>query len=61
MVKTWDDGPATVVETCPVCGSFEVRVAEPDWFVLELDRADIVRRSDAAIEFTCRDCGAHWL
>jgi predicted RNA-binding Zn-ribbon protein involved in translation (DUF1610 family) len=60
MVKTRDDAPVTVVEKCPVCGSFEVRVAEPDWFVPDLGRADDVRRAEASIEFLCRDCGQHW-
>jgi len=63
MVKIWDD--TTTVETCPVCDSLEVRVVEPDWFVLELgadlaQRADLVRRAEAGIEFHCRDCGWNW-
>ncbi|HET6303040.1 hypothetical protein [Microbacterium sp.] len=62
MTRTWNDGPPTPVrdaEVCPVCASTDVRVVDQGWFVLELERGDEVR-SDGAVEFSCRDCGAHW-
>ena len=49
-------------EACPVCASTEVTDVERDWFVLELERGDEVRREagDVAVEFACRACGSHW-
>jgi len=49
-------------EICPVCESVDVSDIEQDWFVLELDRGDEVRRDagDVEVEFACRACGSHW-
>ncbi|MCR2762317.1 hypothetical protein NQ152_02215 [Microbacterium sp. zg.B48] len=64
MTRTWDDtGVATqLTETCPVCESTRVREREHDWFVLELERGDEVRResSDVDVEFSCAACGSRW-
>ncbi|WP_243073561.1 hypothetical protein [Microbacterium sp. SS28] len=60
MVRTWESG-IVAVETCPVCASLQVRTVEPDWFVLELERADELRRAEEfAVEFACRECGSVW-
>ncbi|MCP2637800.1 hypothetical protein K0817_014695 [Microbacterium sp. HD4P20] len=62
MGRGWDDATLTLaIDVCPVCASSDVRIAE-EWFVLEFDRGDEVRRgdADAAPEFGCRDCGANW-
>ena len=63
MTRTWDDSAARVaVEMCPVCESTEVGAAEPDWFVLELDRGDEVRLAggDVEVAFACGACGSRW-
>ncbi|MFH8249688.1 hypothetical protein ACH3VR_04885 [Microbacterium sp. B2969] len=60
MVRTWDDGPAVAVEVCPVCASLRVQTVEPDWFTVELERGDELRRQVFEIEFSCRDCGSVW-
>lgn len=60
MVRTWDEG-VVAVEVCPVCSSLQVRVVEPDWFVIELERAGELRAEPVfEVEFRCRDCGSHW-
>ena len=63
MVRTWDDG-AVAVEVCPVCSSLQVRVVEPEWFLVELERGrelELRGRDDRFhVEFACRDCGSHW-
>jgi len=60
MTRTKHAAPAgSSIEVCPVCASPDVRVREPEWFVLELDRADELR-GDVLVEFSCRDCGAAW-
>ena len=45
-----------------MCESTTVSELERDWFVLELDRGDEVRREtgDVEVEFACRACGSHW-
>jgi len=64
MTRTWDDGAVAlrVAEACPVCESTAVSELERDWFVLELDRGDEVRREtgDVDVEFACRACGSRW-
>jgi len=64
MTRTWDDTGSAVqlAEACPACESAEVSERERDWFVLELDRGDEVRREsgDVDVEFFCRACGLHW-
>jgi hypothetical protein len=51
-------------EKCPECGSFDVKVIEPRWFAIELDRRSEIRSPDPhwveCIEFGCRDCSAVW-
>jgi acetone carboxylase gamma subunit len=51
-------------ESCPECGSLDVRAAEPRWFAVEVDRRSELRSWDSdwveRIEFGCRDCGAAW-
>lgn len=60
MAKTKDAAPARPsIEVCPVCAALDVRVREPDWFVIELDRADQLR-AEVLVEFICRECGAAW-
>ncbi|TDN92385.1 hypothetical protein [Microbacterium sp. BK668] len=61
MVRTWDDG-VVAVEVCPVCSSLQVRVVEPEWFALELERAAELRSGESVfvVEFSCRDCGSRW-
>ena len=63
MGRTWDDAAGVLaIDVCPVCTSESVRIAEQDWFVLELDRRDELRRAGAELapEFACRECGATW-
>ncbi|HYJ50067.1 MAG TPA: hypothetical protein VEX12_09130 [Microbacterium sp.] len=64
MTRTWDDSAVALrsAEICPVCESVDVSDIEQDWFVLELDRGDEVRRDagDVEVEFACRACGSHW-
>jgi predicted RNA-binding Zn-ribbon protein involved in translation (DUF1610 family) len=53
----------TMVETCPGCGSLDVRAAEPRWFSVEFERRDDVAGDEhwvERVEFGCRDCGDHW-
>jgi len=59
MVRTWEDG-TVAVEVCPVCSSLQVRVVEPEWFVVELERAELRASTAFEVEFACRDCGSHW-
>jgi hypothetical protein len=63
MGRTGNDATAVLaIDVCPVCTSSDLRVAEPEWFAVELDRGDELRRldADAAPEFACRDCGEIW-
>lgn len=48
----------TAPEACPVCGAFDVRVADETWFAIALDRADEVR--EPTVSFACRECGSRW-
>lgn len=53
----------TIVEACPVCGSLDVRVAEPRWFRVEVERRAVLTADEdwvQRLEFGCRDCGGHW-
>ena len=60
MSRLQHDAKATTsVETCPVCGSVDVRAVEPGWFLLELDRGAELRDA-VVVEFTCRECGSLW-
>jgi hypothetical protein len=60
MTRTKDAAAARPsIEVCPVCASVDVRVREPEWFVLELDRAAELR-GDVRVEFSCHDCGETW-
>ncbi|WP_442576262.1 hypothetical protein ACSBPH_03720 [Microbacterium sp. F51-2R] len=59
MVRTWEDG-TVAVEVCPICSSLQVRVVEPEWFVVELERAELRAPAVFEVEFACRDCGSHW-
>jgi hypothetical protein len=61
MVRTRDDSTAAVaVEACPVCASLRVETVEPDWFAVELERADELRAHEFEVEFACRECRTHW-
>lgn len=62
MVETREDGTAeaVAVESCPVCASLQVRVREPDWFAVKLERRDELRRHEFEVEFACRECSAVW-
>lgn len=42
-----------------MCASVDVRVREPEWFVIDLDRAAELR-GEVVVEFSCRDCGETW-
>jgi hypothetical protein len=48
-------------ESCPECGSFDVRAVEPRWFAVDVERRSSWD-SDWAdrIEFGCRECGWVW-
>ncbi|QIG40206.1 hypothetical protein G5T42_12530 [Microbacterium sp. 4R-513] len=61
MVRTWDGG-TVAVEVCPICSSLQVRVVEPEWFLVELERSDELRPREPlfVVEFACRDCGSRW-
>lgn len=57
---------ATIVEQCPECSSPDVQVVELGWFAVQLDRRDeladapAAAEDDGVVEFSCRDCAAHW-
>jgi hypothetical protein len=57
--------PAVTAETCPECGSLDVRAFEPRWFAVDVERRRELRGSWDSdwverIEFGCRECGAGW-
>ncbi len=51
-----------VAETCPACGSLDVRVVEPRWFTVEFERRGELDDDGWVdrLEFGCRDCSANW-
>ncbi|MDY0911043.1 hypothetical protein [Microbacterium sp. CFBP9034] len=50
-----------VAETCPECGSLDVRATEPKWFLVEFDRrVDLDDGWVERLEFECRDCHGSW-
>ncbi|GAA1958190.1 hypothetical protein GCM10009776_20630 [Microbacterium deminutum] len=55
---------AVTAETCPECGSLDVRASEPRWFAVDVDRRSDLRSWDSdwveRIEFGCRECGVVW-
>lgn len=53
----------TIVELCPGCGSLDVRVMEPRWFTIEVERRALFGVDEGwveRLEFGCRDCGILW-
>ncbi len=53
----------TIVEMCPGCGSLDVLVAEPRWFVIDVERRAVIGADEGwveRLEFGCRDCGTRW-
>ncbi|UYK41138.1 hypothetical protein [Microbacterium terricola] len=54
---------SVVVEMCPGCGSLDVRVVEPHWFAIDLERRRELGHEQGwvdRLEFGCRDCGLLW-
>lgn len=56
------DSETSLIETCPGCGSVDLRAIEPRWFAIELERRSEVQDDGRVVrvEFGCRDCGLHW-
>ncbi|WP_438352474.1 hypothetical protein [Microbacterium sp. CJ88] len=57
------DSETSLIETCPGCGSVDLRAIEPGWFAIELERRTEMHDDDdrsVRVEFGCRDCGLHW-
>jgi hypothetical protein len=57
-----EEAAVTVVtaESCPQCGSLDVRAVESAWFAVELAREDELRDLDR-FEFVCRECATTWV
>lgn len=54
----------TTVETCPLCGTDDIRVDDAAWFSIEFERRTEVSDDEGevqdAVAFTCRECGVNW-
>jgi len=50
-------------ETCPLCGTDDVRVDDVAWFAVAFERrAELQSDVDVqdAVVFLCRECGVTW-
>lgn len=50
-------------ETCPLCGTDDVRVDDVAWFAVAFERrAELLSDVDVqdALVFLCRECGVTW-
>jgi predicted RNA-binding Zn-ribbon protein involved in translation (DUF1610 family) len=52
-------GAVAGTETCPLCGTDEVRVDDVAWFAVQFDRRAEIDVEDAVV-FLCRECGVNW-
>ncbi|QPE03789.1 hypothetical protein IT882_10925 [Microbacterium schleiferi] len=55
--------PDVAAETCPLCGTDDVRVEDVAWFAIEFERrSDVQDELDVpdAVVFLCRECGVNW-